>query len=73
MREETATAVADVVLLAAAGAAAWVILRDPRLRGLALRLLRTLVATTIPAYLAREVRTAWEASGQRNPQGMMAG
>jgi hypothetical protein len=73
MKEETAVAIADLVLLAAAGAAAWLILRDPRLRRPALRLVRTLVTGTIPAYLAREVRTAWVASGQQNHSGMMAG
>lgn len=73
MNEETATTIADVVLLVAAGAAAWFILRDPRLRRPAFRLLGTLALSTIPAYLAREVRTAWEASGQKNRQGMMAG
>lgn len=73
MTEETATTVADIVLLVVAGAVTWAILRDPRLRRTALRLLRTLATGTIPAYLATEIGTAWAASGQRNQRGMMAG
>ena len=73
MKEETAYAVADLALIVAAGAAAWFVLREPRLRRPALRLVRVLATTTIPAFLVREVRTAWEASGQRNRQSMMAG
>jgi hypothetical protein len=70
MTEETATRVATIILLAAGGAATWAILRDSRLRRPALGLLRTLVTGTVPALLAREIRAAWEASGQRS---MMAG
>lgn len=72
MKHETATAVADVLLLAAAGAVTWLIVRDPRLRKPAFRLLWTLASGTIPAYLATEIRTAWAASGQRNQRDMMA-
>lgn len=64
MTEETATAIADVVLLLAAGAATWFILRDPRLRRVALGLLRTAVTGAVPAYLVREVRTAWRESAR---------
>lgn len=73
MKEETAYALADLTLIVAAGAAAWFILRDPRLRRPALRLVRVALTTTIPAYLAREVRRAWGASGQHNRRSMMAG
>jgi len=66
MREQTATNVANVILLAAAGAATWLILGDPRLRRPALGLLRTFLAGTVPAFLLRELRTAWEASGERS-------
>jgi hypothetical protein len=73
MRDDTATTIADIVLLIGAGAAAWLVLRDPRLRRPALRLVRTVLTGTIPAYLAREVRTAWEVSGRRNRQSMIPG
>jgi hypothetical protein len=72
MKEETATVVADVVLLGVGLTAAWLIVRNPRLRRPALHLLRTFVTGTLPVYLTREVRTAWEVSGRRNTQGMMA-
>lgn len=73
MKEQTATTIADVVLLAAAGTVAWLIVRDPRLRRPALQLLRGFVTGTVPAYLAREIRTAWEVSGQPDRRGMIPG
>jgi hypothetical protein len=73
MKNETALAIADVVLLAAAGGVAWVILRNPRLRRPALRLLWTFATGTVPVYLGNEIRTAWRVSGERNQRGMMTG
>ena len=73
MKEETATLVADVLLVAAAGAVTWVVLRDPRLRRPVFRMLRTLVTATLPTYFAHEIRTAWAESGRREEQSMMAG
>ncbi|HSL20853.1 MAG TPA: hypothetical protein VK886_04915 [Vicinamibacterales bacterium] len=66
MNEQTATRVANVVMIAAAGAAAWVVLRDPRRRRGAARLLKALAAGPLPAWFVRELRTAWEESGQRS-------
>lgn len=73
MREETAMAIADILLLAAAGTVAWLVLRDRRLRRPAFRLVRRYLTGTVPAYLAREIHAAWEVSGQRNRRGMIPG
>ena len=62
MKEETARAVADAIVAAAAIGAAVVILRTPPLRRLAFGLARTAITTAVPAWLAREVRQAWEQS-----------
>ena len=63
MSRAQAERVANVMIGAAAIAAAVVVLRTPALRGLAWRLAVTTVTGTVPAWLAREVRDAWEASG----------
>lgn len=65
MREDTARTVANVVLAAAAAGAAVVVLRTPALRRLAWGLARTALTTTIPLWLSREVRQAWEESERR--------
>jgi hypothetical protein len=65
VREETARTVANVVVGAAAIGAAVVILRTPALRRVAFGLLRTAAVSAIPAWLAREVKQAWQASDPR--------
>lgn len=65
MREDTARAVANVLLAAAAIGAAVVVVRTPALRRLAFGLARTAVTTTIPLWLTREVKQAWAASEAR--------
>ena len=62
VREETASTVANVVLAAAAIGAAVVVLRTPALRRLAFGLARTAITTTIPLWLTREIKHAWEES-----------
>ncbi len=62
MNETTAQRVADVLLAAAVVSVAWVVLRDPRGRRLAARLLRRFVTADAPRFLAREIRHAWEAT-----------
>jgi hypothetical protein len=64
MNQQTAETVANAVLVCAAVAGAYVVLRTPPLRRLAWRLTRVLLMSTLPAYLSREVRAAWVASGQ---------
>jgi len=68
MKEETARAVADAILAAAAIGAAVVILRTPPLRRLVLGLARTAITTGIPAWLTREVRQAWDASNSHSSE-----
>jgi hypothetical protein len=63
LREETARTVANVILATAAVGAAVVILRTPTLRRLAFGLARTAITTTIPVWLSREIRQAWQAEG----------
>jgi hypothetical protein len=65
MKEETARAVANVVIGAVAIGAAVIILRTPRLRRLAFGLARAAITTGIPAWLSQEVRGAWEDSKLR--------
>jgi hypothetical protein len=65
VKVETARAIANAVVGAAVLGAAVVILRTPTLRRLAFRLARTAIVTGIPAWLAREVNQAWQASGHR--------
>jgi hypothetical protein len=52
-------------MVAAAGTAVYLVARTPALRRLAWQAARTGAAATLPAFFAREVRTAWEASGRR--------
>jgi hypothetical protein len=67
VREETARTIANVVVGAAVLGAAVVVLRTPTLRRLAFGLARTAIVTGIPAWLAREVKDAWQASESRGP------
>jgi hypothetical protein len=62
VREESARTVANVILATAALGAAVVVLRTPPLRRLAFGLARTAITTTIPVWLAREVKQAWKAA-----------
>jgi hypothetical protein len=65
MSPETSRTVANFILAAAAGAAAFVILRTPVLRRAAWQTARAGAVGMLPTFLAREVRAAWQASGQR--------
>jgi hypothetical protein len=64
MTEASAQKVATVVLGAAVAAAAYYVVRTPRLRKLAWRLVLTAVTVSIPAWLGNEVEQAWSASGR---------
>jgi len=66
MEEATARRIADAVLVVAAAGVAWIVLKDPARRRAAFRLLRQLATGTVPGYLGRELRVAWEASGRRS-------
>lgn len=64
MTHDTARTFANVIIGAAALGAAYYVLRTPPLRRTAWLLARTAITTTIPAWLARELRQAWAESGR---------
>jgi hypothetical protein len=64
MTNEQANRVANVVIAAAAVGAAVVVLKSPTLRRLAWRLTLTAVTGMLPAWIGREVRQGWVASGR---------
>lgn len=63
MSPAAARTTANVILAAAAGALAFVVVRNRVLRGAAWRLL----SVTVPVYLAREARDAWASSSGARP------
>lgn len=65
MTEATAKKVANVALGVAAVGAAFVIVRTPPLRRMALGLAMTALTGALPAWLAREAQHAWTVSGRR--------
>ena len=65
MTEDTAKKVANVALGVAAVGAAYVIVRTPPLRRMALGLAMTALTGALPAWLAREAQHAWMVSGRR--------
>jgi hypothetical protein len=64
MTEATARTVANVVVVSAGIAAAYVILTTPPLRRLAARGLQMWLGASIPVYLAAEARRAWMESAR---------
>jgi hypothetical protein len=64
MTERTARTVANVVLLSAGVAAAYVVLTTPPLRRFAVRATRVWLGASVPVYLLREVRRAWVESAR---------
>jgi hypothetical protein len=66
MDDRRATTGADLLLVAVAAGAAWIVLRDPARRRAVLRMARGFVTGTLPGLFVRELRTAWEASGRRS-------
>ena len=65
MTEDAARKVANVLLGAAAVAAAYYVLRTPALRRAAWRVAVTTMTGTVPVWLGNEVRRAWADSGRR--------
>jgi len=65
MTDETARKVANVALTVAVVGAAYVILKTPALRRLAIGLAASALTGTVPVWLANEVQHAWMESGQR--------
>jgi len=59
MTDSTARAVANVVLVSAGVAAAYVVVTTPPLRRLAMRVVRLWLGASVPIYLASQARQAW--------------
>jgi hypothetical protein len=64
MTQKQAERVANVVLVAAAAGAAFVVLRNPRLRRLTWQLARQYAAGPLAVWGAEMVREAWQESGR---------
>jgi hypothetical protein len=64
MTRRQAETTANVVMIAAAGAAAYLIMRDRKLRRLAWQLARQYAAGPLAVWGAELVREAWQDSGR---------
>jgi len=65
MTDEQARTAADLVLVSAGIAVAYVVLSRPRLRRFAFRAIRYWLGASVPVFLATQARNAWVESGQR--------
>jgi len=64
MTDENARTAANVVLVSAGIAAAYVILTKPPLRRLAFRAVEIWLGASLPAFVMRQARDAWVESGR---------
>ena len=64
MTDENARTVANVVLVSAGVAAAYVLMTKPPLRRLAFRAVRFWLGATLPVFLMNQAREAWVESGR---------
>lgn len=64
MTEAAARTTANVLLTAAAFAAGYVVLANPRLRRVASRLTRVWLGASVPIYLLTQVGRAWAETGR---------
>lgn len=64
MTDENARTAANVVLVGAGVAAAYVILTKPPLRRLAFRALELWLGASVPLFLMNQAREAWVESGR---------
>ena len=67
MTDAEARTVANVVLVAAGAAAAYVVLTRRPLRRFVLRAVRLWLGASVPVYLVNEARQAWVDSGRPRP------
>jgi hypothetical protein len=65
MTAATSRTVANAVVIAAGATATYFVLRDPRGRRIARRLLRLWLGASVPMYLLRETGRAWVQSAPR--------
>ena len=66
MTDANARTAANVVLVSAGVAAAFVILTKPPLRRLAFRAVRYWLGASVPVFLLTQAREAWVESGNRH-------
>jgi hypothetical protein len=64
MTDATARTVANVILVSAGVAAAYLVMTTPPLRRVALRAVRLWLGASVPVYLANQAREAWVESGR---------
>jgi hypothetical protein len=64
MTQENARTVANVAIVTAGVAAAYVVLTTPPLRRLAMQAARLWLGASVPAFLAETTRRAWMESGR---------
>ena len=67
MTDSSAEKVASIAIGVAAVGAAYYVLSNPHLRRVAWRLGVAALTGTIPAWVTREIRDGWEASGRPAP------
>ena len=66
MTDANARTAANVVLVSAAGAAAYAVLTRPPLRRLAFRAVEFWLGASLPIFLVSQARAAWIESGSRH-------
>ena len=64
MTDADARTVANVILVSAGVAAAYLVMTRPPLRRLALRAIKLWLGASVPVYLANQTREAWVESGR---------
>jgi hypothetical protein len=64
MTDANARTVANVILVSAGVAAAYLVMTTPPLRRMALRAVRLWLGASVPVYLANQAREAWVESGR---------
>ena len=64
MTEANARTVANVILVSAGVAAAYLVVTTPPLRRVALRITRLWLGATVPLYLVNQARQAWVESSR---------
>jgi hypothetical protein len=67
MTQSSAEKIANVVMGAAVIGAAYYVLKTPRLRRLAWQLTVAAATGTVPAWVAQQIRSSWEASAAPPP------
>jgi hypothetical protein len=65
MTDQNARTAANVVLVSAGVAAAYLLLTRPPLRRLAIRAVQLYLGASLPAFLLTQAREAWVESGNR--------